>query len=140
MVGPMSYTPLNWVQSKVAVVELSRRMGCLYVAVVDPDQVTGFQLGSGDPVVVVVQCVLILCLCECLPCLIKSSCHAILELIHRLYMRPWLLQLKAHAGVSASICHEQGLLHQRVNVVVVCKLTQGEELFPVVLALIHKET
>jgi hypothetical protein len=139
MVGSMSYMPLDWVQSKVVVVELSRWMGHLYLTVVDPNQVTMFQLGRGDPVAVIVQCVLVLCLCECCPCLLKPSYHAILELIHRLYMRPWLLQLKAHVGVLASIYHEWGLLRLRVNVVVVCKLTQGEELIPVVLALVHKE-
>ena len=136
----MSYVLLDWVQSKIAVVELLRWMGRLYVAVVDPDQVTRFQLESGDPAAVVVQCVLVLCLCECRTCLLKSLCHAILELIHQLYMRPQLLRLKAHVGVSASIYHEQGLLHQRVNVVVVCKLAQGEELVPVILVPIHKET
>jgi len=78
----MSYAPLNWVWSNVVVVKLSRQTGCLYVAVVDPDQVTGFQLGSRDPAAVVVQHILVLHLCERRPCLLKSSCHAILELIH----------------------------------------------------------
>jgi hypothetical protein len=136
----MSYAPLDWVWSKVVVVELLRWVGHLYVAVVNPNQVTRFQLGSGDPAAIIVQCVLVLHLCERRPCLLKSSCHAILELIYRLYMRPWLLQLKAHVGVSASIYHERGLLCQRVDVVVVCKLTQGEELVPVVLALVYKGT
>ena len=42
----------------------------------------------------------------------------ILELVHQLYVRLWLLQLKAHVGMLTGIYHEQGLLHQKVDVIV----------------------
>jgi len=45
------------------------------------------------------------------------------------------MQFEAHLRVSASVKQEQSLLHGRVNVVVVGKLHEWEEVVPVILSL-----
>ena len=71
----------------------------------------------------------------------NTTCHVVLELVHWFYMWLWLLQLQveAPAGVSTSVYHEQGLLHQGVHVAVVCKLAHGEKFVPIVWMLVHEE-
>ena len=50
------------------------------------------------------------------------------------------MRFKSHSWVTTSVKHEGSLLSRRMNMVVVLEFCKGQQVFPIILAFIHKES
>jgi hypothetical protein len=118
----MTYTTIGFVRTKVAMSEFGWGTSGFDVTQIQPDTITGYELGGWGPMTVIVYRVVVLSLRERCLRFFDTFGHSIGKLGNASDLQTWLLRFKAHARVPTSIHEEGSLLRRWVNMVIVGKL------------------
>ena len=92
------------------------------VASVEVDSVAGAVDWGRGPLLVVVSGHVVFCFGYCRLRFFERALHPVCEVVYGFYLGWWLVQLEAHARVSACVEEERRLLSGGVDVVVVREL------------------